>query len=93
MPGADILTQDDFWPVITAFFEEKKLVRQQLDSFDRFVSTTMQSIVEDESTLEMVTEAQFTGAADDVQVCFTLFCLFSPVLLGFIGFSDSFFRS
>lgn len=66
------LNQDSFWPVITAFFEEKKLVRQQLDSFDRFISNTMQSIVEDESRLEMVSETQFTGAEDDITVCCAL---------------------
>lgn len=36
------ITQEDAWVVISSFFEEKGLVRQQLDSFNEFVSNTMQ---------------------------------------------------
>lgn len=36
------ITQEDAWIVISSFFEEKGLVRQQLDSFNEFVSNTMQ---------------------------------------------------
>eukprot|EP00959_Pyramimonas_sp_CCMP1952_P161417 3375487-Pyramimonas_sp.AAC.4 len=39
------ITQEDAWSVITAYFEEKGLVRQQLDSFDEFIQNTMQEIV------------------------------------------------
>lgn len=31
------LEENDVWSVITAYFEEKGLVRQQLDSFDEFL--------------------------------------------------------
>lgn len=31
------------WTVISSFFEEKGLVRQQLDSFNEFVSNTIQA--------------------------------------------------
>lgn len=36
------ISQDDVWTVISAYFEEKGLVRQQLDSFDEFIQNTMQ---------------------------------------------------
>jgi DNA-directed RNA polymerase II subunit RPB2 len=39
------ITQEDAWAVITSYFEEKGLVRQQLDSFDEFIQNTMQEIV------------------------------------------------
>lgn len=39
---ADI-SQEDAWAVISAFFEEKGLVRQQLDSFNEFISNTIQA--------------------------------------------------
>ena len=39
--------QDDAWQVITAFFLAKGLVRQQLDSFNDFVSNTMQEIIDE----------------------------------------------
>jgi DNA-directed RNA polymerase beta subunit len=40
------ITQEDCWTVISSFFEQKGLVRQQLDSFDEFVQNTMQELVD-----------------------------------------------
>jgi len=31
------INQEDTWTVISSYFEEKGLVRQQLDSFDEFI--------------------------------------------------------
>ena len=45
------ITAEDCWTVISSFFESKGLVSQQLDSFDEFVSTTMQELVEENSQL------------------------------------------
>jgi len=42
-----MITAEDCWTVIQAFFDHKGLVSQQLDSFDEFASTTMQEIVSD----------------------------------------------
>ena len=42
---AFVQTQEDAWVVISSFFEEKGLVRQQLDSFNEFIQHTMQEIV------------------------------------------------
>lgn len=35
--------QEDAWAVISAFFEAKGLVRQQLDSFNEFINSNMQA--------------------------------------------------
>lgn len=51
--------------MITAFFEEKGLVRQQLDSFDEFVQNTMQELVDENSNLVL----QHVGGDGDVAVC------------------------
>jgi DNA-directed RNA polymerase II subunit RPB2 len=45
------ITAEDCWTVISSFFESKGLVSQQLDSFDEFVMTTMQELVEENSHL------------------------------------------
>ncbi len=37
------ISQEDAWAVISAYFEEKGLVRQQLDSFDEFINSNMQA--------------------------------------------------
>jgi DNA-directed RNA polymerase II subunit RPB2 len=47
------ITAEDCWTVISSFFESKGLVSQQLDSFDEFVSTTMQELVEENSQLTL----------------------------------------
>lgn len=36
------ISEEDAWTVIAAHFQERGLVGQQLDSFDNFMTTTMQ---------------------------------------------------
>ena len=38
------VTQEDAWAVISGYFDEKGLVRQQLDSFDKFVQNTIKEV-------------------------------------------------
>jgi len=56
MSSAEPIEQADSWEVIDAFFEEHGLVRQQLDSYNAFVTTTMQQVVNEYSTLEFFPE-------------------------------------
>lgn len=44
-------TDDDAWQVISSYFEQKGLVRQQLDSFDQFVKVKMQEVIDENSQL------------------------------------------
>ena len=60
--GEDIspdLWQEACWIVISAYFDEKGLVRQQLDSFDEFIQMSVQRIVEDSPPIELQAEAQY----------------------------------
>ena len=52
------ITQEDAWAVISAYFEEKGLVRQQLDSFDEFIQNTMQEIVDESADIDIRPESQ-----------------------------------
>ena len=45
--------------VISAYFDEKGLVRQQLDSFDEFIQMSVQRIVEETPAIELQAEAQY----------------------------------
>uniref|UniRef100_A0ABD2X6B4 DNA-directed RNA polymerase subunit beta n=1 Tax=Trichogramma kaykai TaxID=54128 RepID=A0ABD2X6B4_9HYME len=54
------LWQEACWIVINAYFDEKGLVRQQLDSFDEFIEMSVQRIVEDSPVIEIVAEVQHT---------------------------------
>lgn len=47
--------------MISSYFDEKGLVRQQLDSFDEFITMTIQRIVEDSQAIDLQAEAQHTG--------------------------------
>lgn len=58
--------QEECWQIISTFFQEKGLVRQQLDSFDEFVQNTMQEIVDENASLVLSTPSQHTGAENDV---------------------------
>jgi DNA-directed RNA polymerase II subunit RPB2 len=60
------ITQEDCWTVISSFFEQKGLVRQQLDSFDEFVQNTMQELVDESSELLLDQPDQHTGHDTDV---------------------------
>ena len=53
-----ILTQEDAWTVISSFFQEKGLVRQQLDSFNEFVNSNMQEIVDEHGEIIVKPESQ-----------------------------------
>lgn len=55
------IQQEDAWAVISAYFEEKGLVRQQLDSFDEFIQNTMQEIVDESSDIVISPEAVSHG--------------------------------
>lgn len=59
------ITQEDCWTVISSFFEQKGLVRQQLDSFDEFVQNTMQELVDENADLILDQADQHTGHSTD----------------------------
>ncbi|PPQ67130.1 hypothetical protein CVT25_005731, partial [Psilocybe cyanescens] len=60
------ITQEDCWTVISSFFEQKGLVRQQLDSFDEFVQNTMQELVDENADLILDQADQHTGHDTDM---------------------------
>jgi DNA-directed RNA polymerase II subunit RPB2 len=53
------IDENSVWKVIDAFFEEKGLVRQQLDSFNEFVSTTIQEIIDETPPIVVKPENQY----------------------------------
>lgn len=65
------ITQEDCWTIISSFFEEKGLVRQQLESFDEFVHNTMQELVDENAELVLHQGDQFTGQEGDGHVSYS----------------------
>lgn len=51
------LWQEACWIVISSYFDEKGLVRQQLDSFDEFIQMSVQRIVEDSPEIDLQAES------------------------------------
>eukprot|EP01132_Coremiostelium_polycephalum_P011390 gene11390-13949_t len=52
------IVQEDVWAVISSYFQEKGLVRQQLDSFDEFIQNTMQEIIDESPSITLRPESQ-----------------------------------
>ncbi|KAL9034137.1 MAG: hypothetical protein Q9214_007181, partial [Letrouitia sp. 1 TL-2023] len=61
----DGITAEDCWAVISAFFDSKGLVSQQLDSFDEFVQSTMQELIDEHSLLTLDQHAPQTQDESD----------------------------
>ena len=64
----DDLWQEACWIVISSYFDEKGLVRQQLDSFDEFIQMSVQRIGEDSPQIDLQAEAQHTSGAPETPV-------------------------
>ncbi|KAJ8522034.1 hypothetical protein ONZ45_g1355 [Pleurotus djamor] len=64
--GSEEISQEDCWTVISSFFAEKGLVRQQLDSFDEFVQNTMQELVDENADLILDQADQHSGSDSDM---------------------------
>lgn len=47
------MVQEASWTVIKAFFDKNRLVRQQVDSFNKFMASSVQKIVEDHSPIQV----------------------------------------
>uniref|UniRef100_A0A8C4NCH5 DNA-directed RNA polymerase II subunit RPB2 n=1 Tax=Eptatretus burgeri TaxID=7764 RepID=A0A8C4NCH5_EPTBU len=60
------LWQEACWIVISSYFDEKGLVRQQLDSFDEFIQMSIQRIVEEVPSVELQGEAQHRRGQLDI---------------------------
>ena len=60
--------QEACWIVISSYFDEKGLVRQQLDSFDEFIQMSVQRIVEDSPPIDLQAEAQHTSGTVETPV-------------------------
>lgn len=67
--------QEACWIVISSYFDEKGLVRQQLDSFDEFIQMSVQRIVEDSPMIELQSEPKHIAGM--------LCCRNLPVLICF----------
>ncbi|KAJ2001236.1 DNA-dependent RNA polymerase II [Coemansia thaxteri] len=54
----EVISQEDCWTLITRYFDEHGLVRQQIDSFNAFVDQTLQEIIDENRTLVLQTTIQ-----------------------------------
>ncbi|GAA5941678.1 DNA-directed RNA polymerase II core subunit RPB2 [Sporobolomyces koalae] len=62
----NVITQEDCWAVIASYFATKTLVSQQIDSFNEFVNSTMQELVDEGGALILDQNMQHSGKAGDV---------------------------
>ncbi|CAM9765797.1 unnamed protein product, partial [Phaeothamnion confervicola] len=71
-PEGENIAQEDAWKVITAYFAEKGLVRQQLDSFDEFLNNTMQEVVSETGDIYVRPEPQYVPGMEPVRRTFRI---------------------
>eukprot|EP00924_Labyrinthula_sp_SR-Ha-C_P008175 maker-scaffold_11-snap-gene-5.7-mRNA-1 protein AED:0.01 eAED:0.01 QI:0/1/0.5/1/1/1/2/27/1570 len=63
-PNLDNISGEDAWQVISCYFRDKGLVRQQLDSFDKFINNSLQELVHDAPDIEVSQNLQFLPGED-----------------------------
>jgi DNA-directed RNA polymerase II subunit RPB2 len=61
----EAINQEHVWIVITKFFDQRGLVKQQIDSFDEFINTTLQTAVSEHSKHTIYPQKQYMPGADD----------------------------
>ncbi|OAF68973.1 hypothetical protein A3Q56_03288 [Intoshia linei] len=66
--------QEACWVVISSYFDEKGLVRQQLDSFDEFIQMSVQRIIEESKPIKLVQEDQHKLVDDVVPTEYEIKC-------------------
>lgn len=59
-----MISMEDAWVVIDSYFEEKGLVGQQVDSFDEFLTNTVQELIDDAGEIIVTPENQFIPGQD-----------------------------
>lgn len=47
------MTPDEKWTILESMFDEVKLVRQHLDSYNQFISVGLQRVIEEERTIDL----------------------------------------
>ena len=63
--GEDGITEEDTWTVIGAYFDQYSLVSQQIRSYNHFLNTTINEIVEEIGKIVIRPERQFRPTKDD----------------------------
>lgn len=62
------INQEEVWVVIDEYFRKKGLVGQQLDSFDEFIRTTIQELIDDLGEITVIPQNQFIPGVNVDQV-------------------------
>jgi len=62
------INQEEVWVVIDEYFRKKGLVGQQLDSFDEFIRTTIQELIDDLGEIIVIPQNQYIPGVDVDQV-------------------------
>jgi len=68
------ITQEDSWTLISKYFEEKGLVRQQLDSFDEFLMNSIQEVVDETLPIDIFREPEQSVDGHENEVVFMPLC-------------------
>ena len=68
--GDQEISQEDAWVVINAYFDKRGLVKQQLDSYDQFILSSIQEMVDDQGQIVITPENQYIPGREAEMVRF-----------------------
>jgi DNA-directed RNA polymerase II subunit RPB2 len=88
-PSSHDINEEDAWTVISAYFRERGLVRQQLDSFDHFMSITMQELMDQSPDIELVPESQHMPGTEETDETRKIIVNFGQLRMGRPNFTES----
>ncbi|KAJ2158102.1 DNA-dependent RNA polymerase II, partial [Coemansia sp. RSA 552] len=64
---SELISQEDCWILISRYFDEHGLVRQQIDSFNNFIEHTLQEIIDENPNIVMEKTAQGDRGQDIIK--------------------------
>lgn len=59
------VVQNDSWEIINSFFKENGLVSQQIESFNNFLGTSLQEIIQEVGQLKIFPSKQYRSSKQE----------------------------
>jgi DNA-directed RNA polymerase II subunit RPB2 len=82
------INEEDAWKVISSYFRERGLVRQQLDSFNRFLRDTIQELIDQSPNIELVPESQHKPGTEEYDDSRKIIVSFGQLRMGQPNFTE-----
>lgn len=86
--GNHDIGEEDAWKVISSYFREFGLVKQQLDSFNRFLRESIQGLIDQSENIELVSESQHRPGDEEEEGSRKIIVSFGQLRIGRPNFTE-----